>query len=141
MWLLDTNVVSELMKPLPNPAVLAWLDGQPATTLFSSVITLAEIELGIALLPDGKRKEKLAAAASAVFEEDFAGAVLAFDPAAAHRYAEVVSGRIRCGRHITSQNAEIAAIALASDLVLVTRNEKDFSGIPGLSILNPWQAG
>ena len=141
MWLLDTNVVSELMKPLPNPAVLAWLDGQPATGLFSSVVTLAEIELGIALLPDGKRKVKLAAAASAVFEEDFAGAVLAFDPAAARRYAEIVSVRIRNGRPITSQDAEIAAIALASDLVLVTRNEKDFSGIPGLSILNPWQAG
>jgi toxin FitB len=138
MILLDTNVVSELMKAQPDSQVLAWLDAQSAAHIYTSAITLAEIELGIALLPDGKRKDALTAAAETVFTEDFAGSVLPFDQGCAIVYAQLVAVRIRSGRPITTQDAEIAAIALHYNLHLATRNEKDFVGIEGLNLLNPW---
>jgi predicted nucleic acid-binding protein len=139
MILLDTNVVSELMKPRPEPAVLDWLDKQDEGTIFISAITRAEIELGIALLPEGKRREGLATAANAMFVEDFAGVILPFDRESAIHYAILVAHRTRIGRPITTEDAQIAAIALQHRLTLVTRNIKDFEEIINLNLINPWQ--
>lgn len=138
MILLDTNVLSELMRVSPEPVVLTWLDRRPATDFWVSAITVAEIGLGIALLPDGRRKEKLAELAAQMFEEDFAGRCLPFDQEAALAYAGIVASRKRTGRPISVEDAQIAAIAIINRLELVTRNTGDFYGIEGLTLVNPW---
>jgi len=140
MYLLDTNVLSELMRPAPSASLLAWLDGQTAQTLHICAITRAEIELGIALLPTGKRRSALATQATAMFEEDFAGRCLAFDERCAPLYAELVASRTRKGAPISVEDAQIAAIGLAHQKSLVTRNTADFEKIPGLQLVNPWLA-
>lgn len=138
-FLLDTNVLSELMRPLPSPAVLDWFAQNAQATMRTSAITQAEILAGIALLPPGKRRNALAVAAEQMFEQDFAGNCLSFDAAAAKNYAVIVATRSRQGRAISSEDAQIAAIALSADLTVVTRNTKDFENIHGLSVINPWQ--
>ena len=137
MILLDTNVLSELMRPRPNPTVVAWADAHTAEA-WVSAITQAEIELGIALLPEGKRREAIASAARRMFEEDFAGRCLPFDALAAERFARLVADRRRRGRPITTQDAQIAAIALANTMPLATRNLGDFEAIAGLVLVDPW---
>lgn len=137
--LLDTNVLSELMRPEPEQAVMDWFARHPGNLFFVSAITQAEINLGIALLPAGKRRNRLAAAASEMFSLDFAGRCLAFDAAAAVLYAKVVTGRRHAGRTISTEDAQIAAIALAHGQPLATRNTKDFEHIAGLTVHNPWQ--
>ncbi|QGU33534.1 type II toxin-antitoxin system VapC family toxin [Thermochromatium tepidum] len=139
MMLLDTNVLSECMRPAPAPQVVVWLDAQTADQLWVSAISRAEIELGIALLPDGQRKDGLREAAAAMFAEDFAGRCLPFDAQAAIRYADIVARRTHAGRPITVEDAQIAAIALTHRLTLVTRNTRDFDGIEGLALVDPWQ--
>lgn len=140
MILLDTNVLSEIMRPEPAPLVLSWLDTQDGESLWVSAVTQAEIGLGIALLPEGRRRQALAQAAAQMFEEDFAGRCLAFDQEAARRYSPLVLERRLAGRPISSQDAMIAAIALAKGMVLATRNVKDFAGISELEILDPWRS-
>jgi hypothetical protein len=135
---LDTNVLSELMRPRPAAEVLAWFERQPDTSFFVSAITRAEILLGIALLPAGKRRASLAVCAEQMFGEDFAGRSLSFDDACATEYAVLVASRIRQGQAISTEDAQIAAIALTHALPLATRNGKDFKGIDGLVVLNPW---
>jgi len=135
--LLDTNVLSELMRREPAPAVLAWVDAQPQDDLYISAITRAEIELGVALLPKGRRRQGLSAAAMRMFA-DFHGRCLAFDERAASRYAELVSDRVSRGRPISVEDAQIAAIALAGGFVLATRNTGDFAAINGLSLVDPY---
>jgi predicted nucleic acid-binding protein len=139
MILLDTNVISELMKAQPDAHVLGWLDRQSRGDIFTSAITQAEIELGIALLPKGRRRDALANAAHAMFTEDFAGAVLPFDERAAGHYATLVAHRTRIGRPITVEDAQIAAIAVNHSLVLATRNLKDFQEITEIKLIDPWQ--
>lgn len=136
--LLDTNVLSEFMRPAPSPAVVRWLDEQASHDIWICAISRAEIELGVALLPHGKRQQGLARAASAMFDEDFAGHCLAFDEAAASRYVGIVAARTQAGRPVSVEDAQIAAIALAHGLVLATRNIRDFLGIDGLVVVNPW---
>lgn len=139
--LLDTNVLSELMRPQPAPAVLAWFDARHAahTPLLTSSITQAEVLLGIALLPAGRRRSGLAAAAAGLFDEDFgADACLPFDAAAAADYAMLVAARTAQGRPISTEDGQIAAIALSRGLMLATRNGRDFEGINGLTVQNPW---
>lgn len=140
MILLDTNVLSEFMRPQPSAAVVAWLDAQAAEGIFTSAVSRAEIELGLALLPEGKRQQALAAAARAMFAEDFAGRCLPFDEKAASAYARIVASRQRAGHPISVEDAQIAAIALARGLQLATRNTADFEKIDGLRVVNPWQA-
>jgi predicted nucleic acid-binding protein len=137
--LLDTNVLSELMRPRPDPGVLKWFDHQPAASLWISAITRAEIELGIALLPSGKRRQALADAADVMFREDFNGRCLPFDGQAAGHYAVIVAQRTLLGKPITVEDAQIAAIARSNELTLATRNVKDFAGIEDLVIVNPWK--
>lgn len=140
MILLDTNVLSELMRATPEPLVLAWMDSRPAPDFWVSAITVAEIRLGIALLPDGKRRANLARLADAMFQEDFASRCLPFDQEAAALYALIVANRMRQGRPISVEDGQIAAIAVASGLTLATRNTTDFAGIEGLRLINPWLA-
>ena len=141
MILLDTNVLSEFMRPQPSATVVAWLDEQPTGTVYTSAICRAEIELGLLLMPSGKRQEALSRAAQAMFAEDFAGRCLPFDEDAAHYYARIVSTRTRAGRPISVEDAQTAAIALAHGLPLATRNTTDFELIDGLEVVNPWLDG
>lgn len=135
--LLDTNVLSELLRARPDAALLAWFAQQPATSLFVSTVTQAEMLLGARLLPAGKRRSQLQAALDAMFDQDFAGRLLPFDAAAATVYADVVSTRRAAGRPISQFDAQIAAIALCRRARLSTRNVADFEGV-GLEIVNPW---
>lgn len=137
MILLDTNVLSELMRPVPNVELVIWLDDQLASTLFTSAITRAEIELGIALLPDGKRKETLARQAQEMFAR-FPQRCLSFGETAAVHYGRIVAHRTRIGRPVAVEDAQIASIALANGLKLATRNERDFEEIADLVVINPW---
>ena len=137
MMVLDTNVVSELMRAAPESAVLNWLDAQPSSELWLTAVVAAELLFGVARLPEGGRKQQLAHNGAAMLEQDFAGQVLAYDLAAASIYAELVAQRERTGRPIAMADAQIAAICLAHGASLVTRNEKDFDGL-GLMVINPW---
>jgi toxin FitB len=139
--LLDTNVLSEVMRPQPSPRVVAWLDEQPAGEVYTSAISRAEIELGLLLLPAGRRQETLSRAARVMFEEKFAMRCLPFDKGAASHYARLVSVRRRAGRPISVEDAQIAAIALAGRMPLATRNTADFELIDGLEVVNPWTEG
>lgn len=138
MILLDTNVLSELMKPAPEPAVIQWLDAQLDSQVFLPAITKAEIELGIALLPDGKRKDAFARLACNLFDE-FQDRILPFDAGAATYYANLVATARKAGRAISVEDAQIAAITQANRLTLATRNTKDFEFIPDLLLINPWK--
>ena len=138
MTLLDTNVLSELMRPAPDPRVLAWMDAQRADELWISAITVGEIRLGLALLAAGRRKTLLTGIADTMFREDFDDSCLPYDAAAAEEYAAIVSNRTRAGRPISVEDAQVAAIARSAGLALATRNTKDFSGIDGLELVNPW---
>jgi len=138
MILIDTNVVSEAMKPAPEPRVIAWLDSLPASDVWISAVTVAEIQLGLALLPNGKRRRLLAEMAEQMFLEDFSGRCLPFDFEAAKDYALIVAERNRPGSPVSVEDAQIAAIARTGGLTLATRNIKDFAGIQGLETVNPW---
>jgi len=138
MIVLDTNVLSELMRSEPNQQVLAWVDAQAANELVVTSITVAEILYGIARMSDGKRKQTLHALAVAMFEEDFAGNVLPFDLAAAEFYAELVSESEAAGRAAGMADAQIAAICRVHGAQLATRNVRDFDRF-GILIINPWK--
>jgi predicted nucleic acid-binding protein len=138
MILLDTNVLSEFMRPVPAQAVATWLDEQIGDEVWTSAISRAEIELGVALLPDGRRKQKLQQFAQMIFAQNFAGRCLPFDEQAASNYASLVARRTRDGRPISVEDAQIAAIALTRGLTLATRNVRDFEQISGLTVVNPW---
>lgn len=138
MILLDTNIVSELMRPAPEPRVLEWLDAQPAEDVWISAVTVGEIRLGIALLPGGKRRQRLTGLAETMVEEDFSERCLPYDVLAAADYAAIVAIRTRRGRPISVEDAQIAAIARSGGLTLATRNTKDFSDIDDLPLVNPW---
>ncbi|MGM0783797.1 MAG: type II toxin-antitoxin system VapC family toxin [Pseudomonadota bacterium] len=137
MIVLDTNVLSELMRPEPEPGVVDWLDAQEAISTAITAITVAEVLYGIERLPDGRRKRSLAAAAAAMFDEDFAGRILPFDAVAAVHYAERVAASERAGRAVHMADAQIAAICLRHGATLASRNLKDFVGL-GVALIDPW---
>jgi hypothetical protein len=126
MIILDTNVLSELMKPKPDPTVVAWLGDQPATSLYTTSITQAEILYGLMLLPRSRRRTALEAAATSMFAEDFAERILGFGRDAAPGYAQIASGRRRTGRPISHFDAQIAAIARFMGAAIATRNTADW---------------
>ena len=136
MIILDTNVVSELMRPEPAPQVASWVRDRDRRELRATAITLAEIRYGIARLPDGRRKQVLLAAADDVFST-FADQVLPIDAAAAENYAVVASMRERAGKPIASLDALIAAVCRSQSAALATRNVADFAGT-GIEIIDPW---
>lgn len=138
--LLDTNVLSELMRPQPSSVVLAWFKQQEGAVFYISAITQAELLLGVALLPGGKHRDAISDAVERMFEQDFVERCLPFDELAAHEYAALVAARLKSGLPISTEDAQIAAIALRHDLALATRNTKDFRKISELVLLDPWLA-
>ena len=137
MIIVDTNVISELMRGEPHPAVLAWVAAQPRALLFTTHINQAEILYGIGALPEGRRR--MALAATAMFAEDFAGRILPFEAGAAARYPEIVLARRHAGNPIEKFDALIAATALAAGASIATRDTGGFAGC-GLTVINPWTA-
>lgn len=140
MFVLDTNVVSELIRPAPNPAVVAWVGGRPAGSLFFTAVGEAEMRLGVAIMPAGARRDALAAEVDAMLREDFARRVLPFDSSAARDYAKIAAARRRAGRPVSHADCQIAAIAASRGGQLVTRNVRDFEGIE-IAVINPWESG
>lgn len=139
MIVLDTNVLSELMRPAPSAIVESWLAAQSMQRLFTTAVTQAEILYGLALLPAGRRRANMTAEAELMFAEDFEGRVLAFDPTAATEYADIAATRRTAGRPISMFDAQIAAIARSREAMLATRNIADFEDC-GLTLINPWNA-
>lgn len=136
MIVLDTNVVSELMRSAPAPQVSTWLQQHADHDLATTAVTVAEIRYGIARLPPGQRRITLAAAAEEIFTA-FPDQILPFDLAAAHAYADIVSNRENLGTPIEGFVAQIAAICRTRAAELATRNEKDFIST-GITVINPW---
>ncbi|NWG54038.1 MAG: type II toxin-antitoxin system VapC family toxin [Hydrogenophilaceae bacterium] len=137
MIVLDTNVISEMMRPAPAAQVSAWFSAQAASSLFTTALTQAEILYGIAILPAGQRRDALAAAARPVFDHDFAGRVLSFDSAAAPIFSEIAAARRAAGQPISQVDAQIAAIARSRGASLATRNTQDFADC-GIVVIDPW---
>ena len=138
MIILDTNVLSELMRPQPAEVVLRWMAGQPAIALHVTSISYAEILFGIALLPDGKRRRAFAEQAEAMFVEDFAGRVLSFDITVAPAYAMIAGQRRQAGNRIEPVDGMIAAIAHTHGAAIATR-DSDLAGC-SIPVIDPWQA-
>ncbi|MDE0176210.1 MAG: type II toxin-antitoxin system VapC family toxin [Defluviicoccus sp.] len=134
---IDTNVVSELMRLTPEPAVMAWFARRNAEELYLTAVAEAELRAGAAILPAGRRRDRLSAEVDAVVREDFAGRVLPFDSAAARAYAAIAASRGSTGRPILEADCQIAAIARSRGMAVATRNVRDFSGT-GIEVLNPW---
>ena len=137
MILLDTNVISELMRAEPDPIVLDWFGKYDAAELFISAVTEAELRTGVAILPEGQRRERLQVAIDAMIDQDFQGRILPFDTLAARPYAEIAAQRRAAGRPIAEADCQIAAIGRATDAPIATRNVKDFDGC-GIRVINPW---
>jgi len=137
MIILDTNVISELMRPKPSAQVVVWVAKQRATELFTTSITEAEIFYGIELLAKGKRREGLLAAAEAMFAEDLAGRVLGFEGETARAFFKIAARRRALGRPISHADAQIAAIAQVRGARLATRNVADFEDC-GIDVVDPW---
>mgnify|MGYP001463936819 CR=1 FL=1 len=135
--LLDTNVLSELLRADPSPEVLAWFAQQAPESLFVSAITQAEMTLGARLLPPGKRRTALGKALSAMFEEDFSGRILPFADGTVAAYVDIVCDRRSIGRPIAQFDAQIAAIARQAGARLATRNMRDFEHC-GVTLVDPW---
>ncbi len=137
MIILDTNVLSEVMKPAPSARVVRWLGKYPALRLFTTTITQAEILYGVELLAKGKRRAALQSAVETMFAEEFAGRILPFDSEAAQAFPQIASARSASGRPVTQFDTQIAAIAQARGAALATRNTLDFDHC-GITVLNPW---
>ena len=140
MIILDTNVVSELARQVPDPGVLAWLDSLEISEVATTAITAAELRYGVARLPEGHRKRELTVMIRGILTEDFYGRVLPFDERASVRYADIATGRERMGRPIGVADAQIAAICRDSGATLATRNTPDFEET-GIKLIDPWKLG
>ena len=138
MIVLDTNVLSETLKPLPNAAVVAWMAAQPRSTLFTTTVVEAEILYGVAVLADGARKTQLQAALKAIFTEDLLGQVIPFDRDCAEAYAGIAANRKNSGQPISQFDAMIAAATASRGAMLATRNLRDFADC-GIPLINPWE--
>jgi predicted nucleic acid-binding protein len=139
MIVLDTNVLSELLRAAAEPTVVQWASSQPLETLFTTTVTQAEMLYGVQILPAGQRRQRLEEAVTALFEEDFFGRVLPFDGEAAKAYARIAAQRKQHGQPMSQFDAQIAAIVVTRGGRLATRNVADFEGC-GLQLCNPWQA-
>jgi len=139
MIVLDTNVVSELMRPVPDEGVVRWVAGHAVPSLFVTSITHAEVLYGIEILPAGRRRAGLEAGAARMFGDLFAGRILSFTAEAAALYAAIAAGRRAAGVPIEPVDALIAAVARTFGATLATRNVADFEGC-GIEVVNPWDA-
>ena len=138
MIVLDTNVLSETLKPLPNAAVVAWMAAQPRSTLFTTTVVEAEILYGVAVFAGGARKTQLQAALKAIFTEDLSGQVIPFDRDCAEAYAAIAANRKNLGQPISQFDAMIAAATASRGATLATRNLRDFADC-GIRLINPWE--
>ena len=139
MIVLDTNIISEMMKPPSgrSQAVFNWLAAQDGADFFVTSFTVAEIAFGLELLPEGKRKSELQKVADEVFDSAFRARVLAFDHAAAKAFARIAAQRVKAGLHVPGDDMKIAAIALVRRMSVATRNVGDFAA-SGIDVINPW---
>ncbi len=137
MIVLDTNVVSEMMRRAPDPGVVRWVDAFAVADVFVTAVTAAELMYGAARLPEGRRKQELVAKVGVLIAEDFKGQVLPFDGLAAVDYADIVASRERDGRPISMADAQIAAICRCYGAALATRNVADFQEV-GIHVVDPW---
>ena len=137
MIVLDTNVVSELLRPAPAKQVEAWLSAQDGATVYFTAVGEAELRHGVALLPAGRRCTALSMAIEGILEEDFRNRILPFDRAAASAYAAIAAKRRAAGRPISQFDCQIAAIARAHEAAVATRNTGDYEGC-GIEVIDPW---
>ena len=137
MIVLDTNVLSELTRPTPEPKVLSWLEMQAEDVLFTTAITRGEMLYGACILPAGRRREQLLDAVQAIFSRDRAVRVLPYDEAAADAHSEIAAQRRLLGRPISQSDAMIAGIVHAHGATLATRNIRDFEGC-AIALVDPW---
>lgn len=138
MIILDTNVISEILRPEPDTRVVDWLETQPRTALFTTTITRGELLYGVGLLPDGQRKGLLLPAVLAIFASDLAGQVLSFDGEAADAYAEITAKRRAAGRPASPFDAMIAGIARSRGASVATGNVQGFADC-GINVIDPWR--
>lgn len=139
MIVLDTNVISELMRKSPQLEVVRWVDAFDAADVFMTVVTAAELMYGVARLPASRRKERLSVKVRALLADDFADQVLPFDTPAAIQYADIVASRERSGRPLSMADAQIAAICRQWSAGVATRNVADFTET-GIDVVDPWHA-
>lgn len=139
MFVLDTNVASELMRPAPAPAVAVWIGQQDVQDLFLTAVSEAELRFGIEILPFGKRRTSLEASLNRWFDLGFANRVLPFDSGAARVYANIAAGQRRAGRPVGEADCQIAAIARSRGMAVATRNVRHFAGT-GVQTIDPWTA-
>ena len=139
MIVLDTNVLSELLRPRPDPLVETWLASRDASMLFFTTVGEAELRHGIALLPAGRRRQALGDAVDAILDQDLRDRILPFDRAAALAYAQIAAIRRAAGRPISQFDCQIVAIASAHGAAVATRNVADYLGC-GVPIIDPWQS-
>ena len=140
MILLDTNVISEVMRPRPDLAVVAWFQSRPRKEFWTSTVVVAELLSGIDLMPAGRKQRELRDAVEGMLREDFRGQILSFDLAGARCFGQILSVRRRLGRPINGPDALIAATALATGATLATRNTRDFADCE-IALVNPWLHG
>lgn len=137
MIILDTNVVSEVLKPMPDAKVMAWLDALPEENLFLTAVSIAELRSGVEIMPDGRRKENLRGRMSAMLVATFEGRILPFDAAAAEAYARIASETRRNGCTISVFDCQIAAIARSRAFDVASRDAAPFREA-GIAVINPW---
>jgi predicted nucleic acid-binding protein len=137
--ILDTNVLSALMRAVPDPAVVAWLDGQPAESVWITSITVFEARLGLALMPHSRRRRALETAFTRLLQDDLENRVLDFDISAATVAATLAAERQKAGRPADLRDTQIAGIALARHATLATRNVRHFADLK-VPVVNPWTA-
>jgi hypothetical protein len=138
MIILDTNVLSALMRPEPEAAVLQWLDRQPGPSIWTTSITLMELRYGLQTMPDGRRREQMAQELEDVLKEEIGERYLSFDVTAAEQAAELMALRRRKGRPVELRDTMIAGIVMASRATLATRNTSDFEDL-SVPVVNPWK--
>ena len=137
MLVVDTNVLSELMRPKPNPAITAWVAARATSTIHLTAVSEAELRFGLAIMPPGRQRDGLAEGLERMLRTGFANRILPFDSAAASAYAEIAASRRAIGEPMPEADCRIAAIARARGMALVTRNLRDFAGA-GIEVISPW---
>jgi hypothetical protein len=139
MIILDTNVISALMRKEVDPVVVAWLDSQPTESIWLTAVTVFEVHLGLELLAPGRRRRQLEGAFARALDEDFEGRILPFERDAARAAALLAARRQQAGRPIEIRDVQIAGIAVARRAALATRNTPHFADL-GIALVDPWAA-
>lgn len=139
MYILDTNIISELIRPQPDKNVIGWISRQPLQRMYTTAITKAELYYGVLLQPDGKRREQLSNAIDVILKSGFDGHILSFDTISSEYFAEIAAIRRSIGKPISHADGQIAAICNQHQMTLLTRNVSDFSDC-GIELINPFES-